>query len=96
MNQNITVNVATPAVVAKNGLATAGFVLALIGFLLAGIPLIGLFLALPLAILGLVFGAVGIGKAGKVKVGKGLAVAAVVLGIAGPVLSLIANAATFG
>jgi len=76
-----------------NGLAVAGFVLALLGALSSFIPIVNLggdFLAL----LGLIFGIVGLVQSGKRGAGKGLAVAAIILAVAAFVISIVVNMTT--
>ncbi|PUB32258.1 hypothetical protein C8K30_101783 [Promicromonospora sp. AC04] len=85
----------TAAVVpARNGLAVAGFVLALVGILFAFIPIVNV-VAIPLGALGLVFGVIGIVKARSRGVGMGLAVTAVVLSVLSVVVFVVANATLF-
>lgn len=63
-----------------NGLAVAGLVLGILGVVFLWIPVLGWILAL----LGLIFGAIGNGKANKIGgKGKGMAMAGLVLGILG-------------
>lgn len=69
-----------------NGMAIAGLVLGILALLLCWIP----FLNWILAILGIIFGAVGMSKANKIGGrGKGLAVTGLVLGILGAVIGTI-------
>lgn len=64
----------------KNGMATAGFVLALITIFLGWIPVLGWIIWL----LGLIFSSVGLAKAKKVEgKGKGLAIAGLVISLIG-------------
>lgn len=73
----------------SNGLGTAGFVLGLIGLLLSFIPVIGV-VAWPLVILGIVFSAVGMGKASKGRAtNKGLSIAGLVLSIVGLIICVV-------
>jgi hypothetical protein len=77
----------------SNGLGTAGFVLGLIGLLFSFIPVIGV-VAWPLVILGIVFSAVGMGKASKGRAtNKGLAIAGLVLSIVGLAICVVWAAA---
>lgn len=79
----------------RNGLGTAGFVLGLLSALFAMIPIIGV-IAWPMAILGLIFGVLGIGRANHgVATNKGLAIAGTALAAIGLVLC-IAWAAAVG
>ena len=77
----------------SNGLAVAGFVLALLGALSSFIPIVNLggdFLAL----LGLIFGIIGLVQSGKRGAGKGLAIAAIILAVAAFVISIVVNMTT--
>ena len=79
---------APPPPTPRNGLGTAGFVLGLLAALFAMIPIIGV-IAWPLAILGLVFGLVGISRARKgAATNMGLAIAGTVLSTIGLVLCI--------
>jgi len=69
------------AVPASNGMATAALVLGIVGFVFALIPLFGIFIAAPCALLAFIFGIVGLVKAPKAHKGMGLAVAGLVLSI---------------
>jgi hypothetical protein len=75
----------------SNGLATAGFVLALLGVLGCWIPVLNI-LAMILAVIGVVLAAVGLAKSKKAGAGKGLAIAGLVLGVLALVLSVLINA----
>jgi Domain of unknown function (DUF4352)/Protein of unknown function (DUF2510) len=83
-----------PAVVkGSNGLAVAGFVLALLGALTSFIPIVNLggdFLAF----LGLIFGVVGLVQSGKRGAGKGLSIAAIILAVAAFAISIVVNITT--
>lgn len=70
-----------------NGMAVAGFVCALVGAVLGLVPLFFL-VALPLGILGIVFGFLGRRKAKNGATHKGLATTAVVLGLVAVLLSV--------
>jgi len=74
----------------SNGLAVAGFVLALLGVLMSFIPIINLFGDV-LAALGLIFGVVGLVKSGSAGAGKGLSIAAIILAVAGVIISIVIN-----
>jgi len=65
-----------------NGMAVAGLVLGILAVVLCFIP----FLNWILALLGIIFGAVGNGKANRGAKGKGLAMAGLILGIIGAIL----------
>ena len=69
----------------SNGIGTAGFVLALLTLFLGWIPLIGWVMWL----LGLIFSAMGISKAKKVKTGMGLSVAGLVISLIGIVVVFV-------
>lgn len=77
----------------RNGFGTASFVLGLLGLVFAMIPIIGV-VAWPMVILGLVFGLIGWRRAANGgATNKGLAIAGVVLSVAGLVLCVVwANA----
>jgi len=77
----------------SNGLATAGMVLGIIGTIMAFIPVIGIAGAL-LGGLGFVLGVFGFLASLKRGVGKGKAIAALVLGIASVIVFIVISAAT--
>lgn len=78
-----------PATKPSNGLGTAGFIVGLIGLLFSFIPLIGV-VAWPLVILGIIFSAIGISKAAKGRAtNKGMAIAGLVVSIAGLVVCIL-------
>ena len=74
----------------SNGLAVAGFVLALLGALSSFIPIINIGGDI-LAFLGLIFGVVGLVQSGRRRAGKGLSIAAIILALAAFVISIIVN-----
>jgi len=77
----------------SNGLAVAGFVLALLGALSSFIPIINIggdFLAF----LGLIFGIIGLVQSGKRGAGKGLSITAIILAVAAFVISIVVNVTT--
>ncbi len=76
----------------SNGLATAGFVLALLGFLGSWIPVLNI-LGMILAVIGLILAAVGLAKSKKVQAGKGLAIAGLVLGVLAVIVAVVINVA---
>jgi hypothetical protein len=85
----------TGPTVARNGLGTAGFVLGLVGLVVAIIPIVGI-VAWPMVILGLIFSIIGFSRARKgVATNKGLAVAGIVLSAIG-LLVCVLWAAAFG
>lgn len=75
----------------SNGLATAGFVLGLLGLLTSWVPVINI-LGIVLGVLGVVLAGVGLAKSKKVKAGKGLAIAGIVLGALAVILAVLINA----
>lgn len=77
----------------SNGLAVAGFVLALLGAMTSFIPVVNLFGGF-LAFLGLIFGIIGLVQSRSKGAGKGLSIAAIVLAVAAFVVSFAVNAAT--
>ncbi|HEY0890266.1 MAG TPA: DUF5067 domain-containing protein [Nocardioides sp.] len=76
----------------SNGLATAGFVLGLLGVLTCWIPILNV-LGILLGILGVVLAAVGFAKSRKVGTGKGLSIAGIVLGTLAVLLAVLINVA---
>ena len=76
----------------SNGLAVAGFVLALLGALGCWVPFVNIFFAF-LAILGLIFGVVGLVRSGRQGTGKGLSIAAIILAVPALVISIVVSAA---
>lgn len=79
----------------RNGLGTAGFVLGLVGLLIAMIPIVGI-IAWPMVILGLIFSIVGFTRARKgLATNKGLSIAGIVLSAIG-LLVCVLWAAAFG
>lgn len=64
-----------------NGLAIAGMVLGIVGFLMVFIPCIGWFLGIVLGIVGAVLSGIGMASASKAGGGKGMAIAGLVLSI---------------
>ena len=76
----------------SNGLATAGFVLGLLGLLTCWIPVLNI-LGIILGILGVVLAAVGLTKSKKVATGKGLAIAGIVLGVLAVLFAILINVA---
>ena len=75
----------------SNGMAIAGFILGLGAALLGLIPIMGAFLFWVPALLGIIFGFIGIANSARVEgLHRGLAVWGVVLGFASGPLSLLA------
>ncbi len=66
---------------AGNGMAIAGMVLGIIGFLLAFIPCFGWVLAIVLGIIGATLSGIGLGTASRAGGGKGMAISGLVLSI---------------
>jgi len=66
---------------AGNGLAIAGMVLGIVGFLAAFVPCIGWLLALALGIVGATLSGIGLGTASKRGAAKGMAITGLVLSI---------------
>jgi ABC-type transport system involved in cytochrome c biogenesis permease subunit len=76
----------------SNGLAVAGFVLALLGALTSFVPVVNV-LGDFLALLGLIFGVAGLIKARSRGAGTGLSMAAISLAVAAFVISAVINIA---
>lgn len=79
-----------PPARSSNGLATAGFVLGLLGLLGSFIPLINV-VGIVLGVLGAILAAVGLAKAKRTGAGKGLAMAGLVLGVLAVVVAIVIN-----
>jgi hypothetical protein len=75
----------------SNGLATAGFVLGLLGLLSSWIPFLNI-VGIILGVIGVVLAAVGLAKSKKVNAGKGLAIAGLVLGVLAVIIAVLINA----
>ena len=75
----------------SNGLATAGFVLGLLGLLSSWIPVVNV-VGIILGVIGVVLAGVGLAKSKKVNAGKGLAIAGIVLGALGVIFAVLINA----
>lgn len=75
-----------------NGLATAGFVLGLLGFLGSFIPLLNIG-GIVLGVIGAILASVGLAKAKKSGAGKGLAMSGLILGLLALVIGIIVNVA---
>lgn len=74
----------------KNGMATAGGVLGIVGFVLGLIPLVGIWFGFILGVLAIIFSGIGLSKSSMIDgVGKGLAVTGLVLGIVTVIIKLI-------
>ncbi|AHH93721.1 hypothetical protein GCM10010174_23700 [Kutzneria viridogrisea] len=78
------------AALPRNGLCTAALTTGLIGALLAIVPLLMVWASIPLGVLGLVFGLVGIGRVRRGQADRlGFAIAGLVLGVLALVLSTL-------
>ncbi|UFN43363.1 DUF4190 domain-containing protein [Nocardioides okcheonensis] len=75
----------------SNGLATAGFVLGLLGLLGSWIPVLNI-LGILLGVIGVILAAVGLAKSKKANAGKGLAIAGIILGVLAVVFAVLVNA----
>lgn len=75
----------------SNGLATAGFVLGLLGLLGSWIPFLNI-IGIILGVLGVVLAGVGLAKSKKVNAGKGLAIAGIILGVLAVIFAVLINA----
>src|SRR5579863_6740502 len=73
-----------PAPQQGNGLAVAGMICGILSIVLFWVPVFGWILAL----LGVIFGAVGISKANKVGKGKGMAIAGLACGLLSVLISI--------
>ena len=79
------------AVAPKNGMGTAALVMGILAIVLAFIPILG-FASWPLAILGIIFGAVGVRRVAKRRAtNKGVAVSGLVLSVIGLILVIIST-----
>jgi len=76
----------------SNGLATAGFVLGLIGLLASWIPVLNV-VGMILGVLGVVLAGVGLAKSKRTGAGRGLAIAGIVLGALAVIFAIIVNVA---
>lgn len=82
----------TPGAKSGNGLATAGFVLGLLGLLGSFIPVLNV-VGIVLGVIGAVLAGVGLAKARRSGTGKGLAVSGIVLGVLALVVGIVVNVA---
>lgn len=78
-----------PAVPQTNSMATAGGTIGIVGAVLSLIPFAGIVIGLLMGALAIVFGGVGLGRAGQVGRGRGLAITGLVLGILTVIFKLI-------
>jgi hypothetical protein len=80
----------------KNGMGTAALVLGILAIVLAFIPIVGFF-SYPLAVLGIVFGLVGVSRAKKRHAtNKGVAISGLIASVVGFVLVIISTVIYFG
>jgi hypothetical protein len=79
----------------KNGIATAGFVLALIGAVLSFVPFVNWF-GFVLAVVGLILAIVGLARVKTLHAGKGLGIAAIILAAFAFIMVPTITAATLG
>ena len=86
---------APPPVKGSNGIATAGFILALLGLLGSWIPVLNV-LGILLGVVGVVLAAVGLAKSKKVDAGRGLALAGIVLGALAVAFAVLVNVVFVG
>lgn len=73
-----------PAPQQGNGLAVAAMICGILAIVLFWVPVLGWILAL----LGVIFGAIGISKANKVGKGKGMAIAGLACGVLSVIISI--------
>ncbi|HET6635384.1 MAG TPA: DUF4190 domain-containing protein [Streptomyces sp.] len=78
----------------SNGLATTALVLGVIAVVVSFIPLLNV-VVWPLAILGTIFGAIGLSKAGKVRKGKGAGITGLVTSAVAIIMFFAMNALFF-
>jgi len=72
----------------SNAMAVTGLVLALLGALGCFFPFVNIFSAF-LAVLGLIFGIIGLVKSGSLGSGKGMSIAAIILSVLAVVISVV-------
>jgi hypothetical protein len=80
-----------PPVKGSNGLATAGFVLGLLGLLGSWIPVLNV-VGIILGVLGVILAGIGLAKSKRANAGKGLAIAGIVCGALAVVFAILINA----
>ncbi|MFK0020790.1 DUF4190 domain-containing protein [Streptomyces sp. NPDC090798] len=78
----------------SNGLATTALVLGIIAVVVSFIPVLNV-VVWPLAILGIIFGAIGLSKAGKVRKGKGAGITGLVTSAVAIIMFFAMNALFF-
>jgi hypothetical protein len=72
-----------------NGAATAGGVIGIFGAVLSLIPLLGIFIGIPLGIIAIVLSSVGLSRVARLGAGQGMAVTGLVLGILTVIFKLL-------
>jgi hypothetical protein len=77
-----------PSAPRTNSAATTGFVCGIVGFVICLIPF-GIFVGGIVAVVGIVFGLIGRGRARDIGVGKGMATAGTALGIVGLIIGIV-------
>lgn len=82
----------TAAAKGSNGLAVAGFVLALLGALGSFIPIVNIG-AIVLAVIGIILAGIGLARSKAARAGKGLAIAGIVLGVLAIIIAIVIDAA---
>jgi len=82
---------APPTVVIQtsNGLAVGGMVLGIVAIVFAFIPLIGVFIAAPCALIALILGIVGAVRASTIQKGMGMAIVGIVLAVIAGIMMLL-------
>lgn len=81
---------------AKNGLGTTALVLGIIAVVFAFIPIVGMFFAIPLGILALIFGGIGVFRAFRGKASnKGVAISGTTLAVVSFVVMGVMSAAVY-
>lgn len=86
-----------PSYQPQNELGTAALVLGIIAAVFAFIPIAGIFIAIPLAVLATIFGTIGIVRAVKGRAtNKGSAISGTALGAFAFILTIVMTAAVFG
>lgn len=76
----------------RNGFGVSALVLGIIGVIFALIPVIGIFVSWPLALLALVFGGIGMLFAFRGRASKGISVAGTALGVTAFIVSIVTTA----
>lgn len=84
MMPNQTINIGGMVVAPGNGMAVASMVLGIVAILFAFVPLIGVFIAFPCALLAFIFGIIGMVRGSRIQKNFGM-------GLCGLILSIIAS-----